>query len=201
MPQPHQIADGDSEQEYRAIEATLLATARGRWFLAEHGRRARRVDSALLEDALQRLSTSLREPSALTDQVKAEIAAVRHMVTEIKAALGRPARHLSETDAATAPEPSVVQRILRTAEDVHELAWTLQGREGRDYDQRTLEQIARHVSAMYALSRYQAVETETSLGQLERLSAAEARLAGLLETIAHAGADVMPPAPADGSRD
>ena len=29
----------DPEGEYRAIESALLESARGRWFLAEHGRR------------------------------------------------------------------------------------------------------------------------------------------------------------------
>ena len=37
----------DVEQEYRAIEAALLDNPRGRWFLAEHGRRSRRLDSVL----------------------------------------------------------------------------------------------------------------------------------------------------------
>ena len=50
----------ETDDEYRAIEAALLESARGRWFLAEHGRRARRLDSALLEDAIGRLQTSLR---------------------------------------------------------------------------------------------------------------------------------------------
>lgn len=63
----------DSEAEYRSIEATLLATARGRWFLAEHGRRARRVDNALLQDAMSRLTASLREPTALAERLKSQL--------------------------------------------------------------------------------------------------------------------------------
>lgn len=34
----------EPEQEYRAIERALVETARGRWFLRQHGRRARRLD-------------------------------------------------------------------------------------------------------------------------------------------------------------
>ena len=52
----------ETDDEYRAIEAALLESARGRWFLAEHGRRARRFDSALLDDAIGRLQSSLRQP-------------------------------------------------------------------------------------------------------------------------------------------
>ena len=60
---PEQIQkspDFDAREEYLTIEAALLETARGRWFLSEHGRRARRLDSALLEDAIGRLQSSIR---------------------------------------------------------------------------------------------------------------------------------------------
>jgi hypothetical protein len=40
--QPHAPTGFDNDTEYRAIEQALLETPRGRWFLAEHGRRARR---------------------------------------------------------------------------------------------------------------------------------------------------------------
>ena len=66
----------ESEDEYRTIESALLESARGRWFLAEHGRRARRLDSALLEDAIGRLQTSLRQPPALLDQLQGEIGGI-----------------------------------------------------------------------------------------------------------------------------
>jgi len=77
----------DTETEYRAIEATLLETVRGRWFLAEHGRRARRLDGALLEDAIRRLQASLREPPALLGQLKSEIETVKARLAETRAEL------------------------------------------------------------------------------------------------------------------
>ena len=77
----------DTETEYRAIETTLLETARGRWFLAEHGRRARRLDSTLLDDAIKRLQSTLREPPALLGQLKAEIEAIKAQMAETRATL------------------------------------------------------------------------------------------------------------------
>jgi hypothetical protein len=190
--QPQRDAIGESEQEYRAIEATLLATARGRWFLAEHGRRARRVDNAVLEDALRRLNASLREPTAFADQLKSQLGLVRSLLGEARAAAAE-----TRSGGSRPGEPSAVQRILRSAEDIHELAWTLQGREGRDFDQRTLEQIARQIAAMYALSRHQAAETESALDLKGRLEAAQAHLDSLLATLEHAGAESMMPMPDD----
>ncbi len=174
-----QIDATDPEREYRAIEATLLATSRGRWFLAEHGRRAMRIDGALLEDAIQRLKTSLREPTALIDQLERELTLVRGELDSARAALtARPA-----VPAAGAGPDSSVQRILSAAQQMHELAWTLQGREGQDFDQSTCEQIARQAVAVYALSREQATATEHTLALLDRLSAAGARLDGLLRSL------------------
>lgn len=176
----------DSEGEYRSIETALLATARGRWFLAEHGRRARRVDNALLQDAMSRLSASLREPTAVAERLKSQLNLVREAIKEITAAVASPRGTLAtpvvKSDAA---RPSIAQSILKASEHVHELAWTLQGREGRDFDQRALEQIARQVVAIYALARQQAADTEYRQDLLGKLAIAEERIAALIETIEH----------------
>ncbi|HEY8194310.1 MAG TPA: hypothetical protein VIF13_04615, partial [Hyphomicrobium sp.] len=104
----------DTETEYRAIEATLLETARGRWFLAEHGRRARRLDSTLLEDAIRRLQGSLREPPALLGQLKAEIETVKANLADTRARLmARPT-----VDESILP----THAILKAAEDIHDIA-------------------------------------------------------------------------------
>ena len=183
---PQRETADETDQEYRAIEATLLGSARGRWFLAEHGRRARRMDSVLLEDALARLKTSLREPTGLLMQLAAEIELVRDAVATARASLMQ--RDGAATSGRTSEAPAgapVVQRLLRLAEDMHELTWTLQGREGRDFDQGTCEQIARQAASMYALSVLQGGHTEARLDVAARLDAAERRLAALLDMIGH----------------
>ena len=188
MHKPQRSAIADADQEYRAIEATLLESARGRWFLAEHGRRARRLDNALLDETIQRLKSSLREPMAMISQLGAELEAVRGQIGDIRLALlerpiARPAA------AGDAPQPATaVQNILQAAETIHELAWTLQGREGRDFDQRTCEEIARQVVAIYGLARAQASETEFTLDLVARLTAAQERLARLVDILANEAA-------------
>ncbi len=44
-----------SETDYEAIEAAVMETARGRWFMAEFARRNRQADKLLLLGALQRI--------------------------------------------------------------------------------------------------------------------------------------------------
>jgi hypothetical protein len=188
-------ASGDSEQEYRAIEATLLASPRGRWFLAEHGRRARRLDNAMLEDAIGRLTSSLREPTALIDQLRTQIESIRSIILKVQGDLTtRPlaSRGGASGGAGTAAEPNFAQRILSAAEDMHELAWTLQGREGRDFNQLTLERISRQVVSIYALSRHQAVDTEYTLQLVQQLAQADSHVVALLDVLA------LEDGPADG---
>lgn len=47
------------QADYEAIESTLMATARGRSFLAEYARRARGSDNARLLQAIERLEARL----------------------------------------------------------------------------------------------------------------------------------------------
>ena len=182
---PQRSAVTDFDQEYRAIEVTLLDTARGRWFLAEHGRRARRLDNALLEDALHRLKSSLGPPTALVDRVRTELTAVREELAALRTALTARPPVMPTADGATPAQPSPVQKILEAAENVHELAWTLQGREGQDFNQRTCEDIGRQVVAIYALSRAQAAQTEATGDLIAKLTAADQRLAALIDTLAN----------------
>jgi hypothetical protein len=170
-------APDESEPEYRAIEAALLESARGRWFLAEHGRRARRLDSALLEDAIGRLQTSLRQPPALLGQLQSEIETLRGYLAETRIALlSRPA---TAGDASQAVQP---QAILKAAEDIHDIAWSLQA---NPFDPKGCEEIARNAGRLYAMSQSQAIESERALRTAAALDAASGRLEAMLETVAH----------------
>src|SRR4051794_6283773 len=48
-----------SEAEYEAIESTVAQSARGRWFLAEYGRRSRTMDTQALLGAICRLEEAV----------------------------------------------------------------------------------------------------------------------------------------------
>ncbi len=181
----------DVEQEYRAIEAALLNNPRGRWFLAEHGRRARRLDSAILEAAIERLQNSIRQPPALLGQLQSEVEELKRFLGETRAEmLARPPKLDTE-----APSNAPADGILQAAEDLHELAWTLQS---NDINADACEKIARQASAIYALSVRQALESERTQKLAIALDAACARLNALLETIDHESqVDDAPPPPSD----
>lgn len=170
----------ETEDEYRAIEAALLESARGRWFLAEHGRRARRLDSALLEDAIGRLQTSLRQPPALLDQLQGELddlkAHLNAMREELLAKPHGPAP-VTTADDGTAP-----REILKAAEDLHEIAWSLQA---NPFDPKGCEEIARNAARLYTLSQDQANHAARTLAITSAIADAMGRIDAVLETIDH----------------
>jgi hypothetical protein len=191
MQQPFLRQSVDNEQEYRAIEAALLDNPRGRWFLAEHGRRARRLDGAMLAEAIDRLQRSLRQPPALLGQLHGEIEGLKQFLRDTKNQLvSKPTARSDRPGAEPPPEG-----ILRAAEELHELAWTLQS---NDINAEACEKIARQASAIYALSLRQALEAERTVKLAAALDSACARLSALLETIGHESQiDHAAPLPSD----
>lgn len=166
----------DSETEYRAIEAALLESARGRWFLAEHGRRARRLDSALLEDAIGRLQTSLRQPPALLGQLRAEIETLRAHLTDTRATM------LAKASPEASAEGQEPHQILKAAEEIHDIAWQLQA---NPFDPKGCEEIARNAGRLYVLSQSHAIESARTLKTAHAIDAAANRLDAMLETVIH----------------
>ena len=181
--QPLQTAGNeDLDCEYRAIEAALLESARGRWFLAEHGRRARRLDSALLEDAIGRLETSLRQPPALLGQLKGEIEALKTHITETRAGLVTKPSAPSSSAVSGEASPPAPMSILKAAEHIHDIAWSLQA---NPFDPKGCEEIARNAGRLYVLSQSHAIQSERTLKLAGALDAAAERLEAILETVLH----------------
>lgn len=166
----------DPDIEYRAIETALLETARGRWFLSEFGRRARRLDGNALEEAMKKLNSSLRQPPALLGALQREVEMLLATVADARItnfAKSTPDDTVDETVSCT-------QSILKATEDLHEMAWKLDGDEtNADH----CEAIARNVSRIYALSRLQGAESERARAFGEALDGLSQRLSALLQTI------------------
>ena len=56
----HDSREGE-ERDYEAIRATIMESARGRWFLEEHARRNRNVDTQLVLAAMERIESLIRD--------------------------------------------------------------------------------------------------------------------------------------------
>src|ERR1043165_5166520 len=126
-----------SEADYEAIEAAVMETARGRWFLAEYARRNRHADTTMLLKALDRIEASIRGEHSVepVDRIRCDLVemskAIARTKTEI-AAMKPDADHHGKFGEATEELDSVVQAteaapsdILECAERIQEIAWTL----------------------------------------------------------------------------
>jgi hypothetical protein len=172
-----------AEQEYRSIEAALLETTRGRWFLAEHSRRSRRLESNQLEDALGRLKTSLRDPPAVLGRLRTELDAISQLLRQARHVVlsrvnGTPS-HASPV-AGINGEAHPPAGLLAAAEEMHALVWSLQARE---VNREVCERIGRQAAAIFALSARQAQESERALHFAETIDTVARRIMAALETI------------------
>jgi chemotaxis protein CheZ len=126
-----------SEADYEAIEAAVMETARGRWFLAEYARRNRNADTTMLLKALDRIEASIRGEHSVepVDRIRFDLVemskAIARTKTEI-AAMKPDADHHGKFGEATEELDSVVHAteaatsdILECAERIQEIAWTL----------------------------------------------------------------------------
>ncbi len=85
------LSSAYSEDDFQALEATLLASERGRWFLLEHARRRSRLETRSLLTSIERLERFVDDRSSAGDAVSRELegitAALMQMTQEI---VGRP---------------------------------------------------------------------------------------------------------------
>jgi chemotaxis protein CheZ len=126
-----------SEEDYGAIEAAVMETERGRWFLAEYARRNRHADTTMLLTALDRIEAALRGHHGVepVDRIRFDLVEMAKAIARTKAeiaAIKPDADHHGKFGEATEELDSIVQatesatsNILASAEDVQEIAWTL----------------------------------------------------------------------------
>src|SRR5712691_211488 len=136
MPQPPALMPL-SEADYDLIEAAVMETGRGRWFLAEYARRNQHSDTMTLLGAIGRLEAAIRgEPNAQSverirhdlfemakaiTRTKAEIAAIKPDVEDS----GKFGEVTAELDSIVRTTETATSDILAAAEQVQEIAWTL----------------------------------------------------------------------------
>jgi hypothetical protein len=126
-----------SETDYDVIEAAVMETERGRWFLREYARRNRNADTEVLLGAIERLEqavageraaqdvgrlrASLKEMATAISRTKVDIASL-HEVEQEHSHLFVASEAL---DAITRQTEQATSDILAAAEQIQESAWTL----------------------------------------------------------------------------
>lgn len=124
------------QADFEAIEAAVMETEKGRWFLAEYARRNRSADTRLVLDAvgnLERLMKRERRPDA--DRIRLDIGEMKDAIERTKreiAQIKHDVHHGSrfnsasnELDAIVTHTEEATSEILAAAEKIQEIAWTM----------------------------------------------------------------------------
>lgn len=178
----------EADEEYRIIEHALLETPRGRWFLSEHGRRSRRVDAAVLEDAVHNLQASLRHPPATLSLLRSDVERLRSYVGQERELLHTPTPTTPPQSApAYSSDQDHLTGMLAAAEDLHAMVWSMRDQVPAPD---VCEAVARQASRIYVLSNSQAKQSQRFEHAATALDETYARLSMMLETIL---AEMQPP--------
>jgi chemotaxis protein CheZ len=126
-----------SAADYDLIEAAVMETGRGRWFLAEYARRNRHSDTMTLLGAIDRLEAAIRGERAAqsVDRLRSDlfemakaIARTKDEVAAIKPEVEEPGKFAevtAELDSIVQTTETATSDILAAAEQVQEVAWIL----------------------------------------------------------------------------
>lgn len=170
------------DASYEAIEAAVMESERGRWFLNEFARRNRNSDTLSVLRAIEKMQGAIPGRSPRLVYLESEIADIAALVATGQAAIAATRRDdpVPEADESTDP-------VLRTAraaadgmanatEQIQDLAWALRQRGAEETLCTALE---KHAGDLHTLGLMQDI-TVRRLGQaLALLASVEQRLRGL----------------------
>jgi hypothetical protein len=94
-----------SDEDYGAIEAAVMETARGRWFLAEYARRNRNADTDAVLEAIRRLERLVQSAGSFEahDEVTRGMADIAQAIAAAQIAPGVPREIAAPVEAQAEP--------------------------------------------------------------------------------------------------
>ncbi|RYE33985.1 MAG: hypothetical protein EOP23_06380 [Hyphomicrobiales bacterium] len=114
-----------SQADYEAIEAAVMETARGRWFMVEYAKRNRQADTLQLLGAIQRIERvvglGVQETSRETNLIEAA-ALISDLRTDLERISGRAE---ARSSGLAAQIEKAAGSVLGATESIQEAAWSL----------------------------------------------------------------------------
>jgi chemotaxis regulatin CheY-phosphate phosphatase CheZ len=179
-----------AEEEYETIEAAVMETARGRWFLAEFAQRNRTADTKMLLDAISRLEQAVTGERALQnmDRVRFDLMEMAKAIARTKseiAAIQSPDQEQSRLMEASESLDAIVRTteratsdILEAAENMQEAAWTLREK-GADED--LCNELDRRATDIYTACSFQDLTAQRTGKIVNALRYLEGRINAMMD--------------------
>lgn len=182
----------DDEHAYEMIEAAVMETSRGRWFLAEYARRHRHAETLSVLEAIERLRNSLGRavtPAALPyERLQMDIVEMARAIARTERELraiqpdgtmpSQFAQASDELDRVVLTTEQATTTILAAAEKVQEYAWTLREHSGSVEDCDLLDACATEI---YTACGFQDLTAQRIRKVIDTQRFLDKRLKALLE--------------------
>jgi chemotaxis regulatin CheY-phosphate phosphatase CheZ len=179
-----------AKAEYESIEAAVMETARGRWFLAEFAQRNRTADTTMLLEAISRLEQAVtgERPVHNLDRVRFDLMEMAKAIARTKseiAAIQAPDQEQSRLMEASESLDAIVRTteratsdILDAAEHVQEAAWTLRE---NGADEELCGELDRRATAIYTACSFQDLTAQRTGKIVNALRYLEGRITAMMD--------------------
>jgi chemotaxis regulatin CheY-phosphate phosphatase CheZ len=176
-----------SENDYETIEAAVMETGRGRWFLAEFAKRNRHSDTYMLLDAIARLEQTIvsEHGSVQVERIRADLVEMSTTIAQLKSELASDNPDQNSFEQATEALDAVVQTtenatssILEAAEHIQEIAWTLR-ESGTDVN--ICDTLDQRSADIYTACSFQDLTAQRTKKVVRTMRNIEGRINGLVD--------------------
>ncbi len=191
--------------DYEAIQAAVMETETGRWFLSEFTERNRVADTTILLEAIKKLETVVAEKETvacvdpdvekirfdIVDMANA-IALTKQEIAGIKSCNGDDSKldcATAELDAIVVAAETATSEILSAAESIQEVAWTMREDGARDVDFDRLDALATDIYMACSFQDITGQRTTKVVGVLQFL---ESRIIAMMEIWGIESVDLKP---------
>lgn len=176
-----------SNADFDLIEAAVMETERGRWFLREYARRNRNADTQVLLGAIERL-----EQAVAGERMAQDVERLRFNLTDMARAIARTKAEIASggadrgdllgaseaLDAVIRQTETATSDILAAAEHVQEAAWTL--REA-GADPKLCDDLDRRATEIYTACSFQDLTAQRIAKIIHTLRYLETRIHAMIE--------------------
>lgn len=179
------------EADYEAIEAALLQSARGRWFLSEYSSRNRSADTRMLLDAISRLESTMlsgSQPASTESHLRHDLIEMSEAIAQTRKEIAsmRPADQddskfssaTEELDAIVESTEKATSAILEAAEDVQETAWLLRE---QGVDETSCDKLDARATDIYTACSFQDLTGQRTSKVVQVLSYLEKRVYAMID--------------------
>lgn len=185
-----------SETDYEAIEAAVMETARGRWFMTEFAKRNRQADTMQLLGAINRIERvvglGLPEPVAEPD-----IGEAAALIADLRIDLERISGKAEERASGLAARiETAAGTIIQATESIQEAAWSLREAGANEMLCDMLDQRAAAISAATVVVDGTVKQIDKIADTIAMLDSSLRAVAGLAQGAVEAEPFTAPPQPA-----